>query len=293
MSDMKKQEDFNKIKVVGEGVCEMDSEYRIIWDVVKAKMESGEPVALQDFPSVRTQEIFIQEMSEGLANIISCMELKKEDSILEIHSGFGQGTTYLRKFTTDITCMEKSVLKSQINVMQNQDISAVYVGDEGDCLEKIDRKFQNIIVWELPGIDLESFFFGLKEHLAPGGRIYLCFTNKYSIFRLSKLEKSQEGTYAYMPDKHLYTKDIVMNLLHKTGFLHMDLYFPYPDYRYTMAMYSMDRLPGVGELNKNQFHFCSEDIRFADNLDALFDQIVEDGLFGQLANAYMLVVKGN
>lgn len=287
------QDGFNKILVVDESICEADSEYEEIFQVVKEKVEAGEPITLQDFPSVQTQEIYIKEMSNGLANVISCMELKKEDAILEIHSGFGQGTKYLLNYTEDVTCIDESMVKSRINCMRNHAFKAVYVGEAGNCLDKIETKFDKIIIWELPVSDLEEFFSRIKEHLAPGGSIYLLFTNKYSILRLSKLEKDSAGAYAYMPDRNLYTKDYVTDILNRTGFQNIDLYFPYPDYRYTMAMYSVDRLPVVGELNKNQFRFSSQDIPFTEHMDSLFDQIVKDGMFGQLANAYMLVIKGH
>ena len=42
---------------------------------------------------------------------------------------------------------------------------------------------------------------------------YLLFTNKYSVLRLSKLEKNQDGAYGYMLDKNLYTKDYVTDIL--------------------------------------------------------------------------------
>jgi len=68
------------------------------------------------------------------------------------------------------------------------------------------------------------------------------------------------------------------------------VYYPYPDMHMPFAIYSDRRLPRRGELTANYNNYGYDRLRMF-NEAAKWDEIIDDGMFAQFANSYLLVLE--
>ena len=68
----------------------------------------------------------------------------------------------------------------------------------------------------------------------------------------------------------------------------MQFYYPYPDYKLPMAIYSDKFLPSLGDLRNNMRNFDGDRVILFDEGKA-FDNIIENGLFPEFSNSFLVI----
>lgn len=86
-----------------------------------------------------------------------------------------------------------------------------------------------------------------------------------------------------------FTRDGLIKIAKKCGFLDISMYYPYPDYKFMTTLYSDDRLPGKGELSSNLRNFDRERLQLFDE-KLVFDTLIKEGQFPLFSNSYMLLL---
>ena len=76
-------------------------------------------------------------------------------------------------------------------------------------------------------------------------------------------------------------------MIGRAGYKDMTFYYPYPDYKFPMAIYSDDYLPKKGELSRNNLNFDREKIYMFDE-SKVFDQVLEEGMFPFFSNSFLV-----
>lgn len=84
-----------------------------------------------------------------------------------------------------------------------------------------------------------------------------------------------------------YTKKEYREILEDAGFCGLKFYYPYPDFKFPSVIYSDECLPGKGELADNRRNFDRDRYQLFDERLA-FDTFVEEGLFGEFANSFLI-----
>ena len=87
----------------------------------------------------------------------------------------------------------------------------------------------------------------------------------------------------------MYSKIELEKMIRSAGYQTNEIRYPYPDYMFTSSIYSDDRLPQKGELNKNRRNYSQERMKLFDE-EKVFDQIIDDGMFPYFSNAYLMVI---
>ena len=85
-----------------------------------------------------------------------------------------------------------------------------------------------------------------------------------------------------------FSKRELEKLLDANGYHNYRFYYPYPDYKLPMAIYSDKFLPSLGDLRNNMRNFDGDRVILFDEGKA-FDNIIENGLFPEFSNSFLVI----
>lgn len=257
----------------------------------------------------RTQDWTVMyHLSHIRSNILGSVQINKTDDVLEIGSGCGAITGALAKKANKVTCIELSKKRSLINAFQNQDYDNIQikVGNFQDIESYLKEKFDVITligVFEYAQLYIQSqypfvdFLKKILEHLKPDGRIILAIENKFGMKYWAGCQEDHIGGYfsgleGYRDKEKkvmTFSKKELEKIFRDVGFEKYDFYYPYPDYKFPMAIYSDDFLPREGELNRNLQNFDRQRMVLFNETN-VYDEILKDGMFPFFSNSFLVVL---
>lgn len=247
----------------------------------------------------------LYHLSHIRGNILQSMPIGKEDEVLEIGAGCGAITGTLARKAKHVTCIDLSKRRSLINAYRNQKCGniEIMVGNfqviepnlpkQYDCITLI-----GVLEYGASYIQSEDSYYEflniIKKHLKPNGRIYIAIENKLGMKYWAGCQEDHVGGFfkgveGYHDVKGVYTfgRKELEALIGRAGYKDMTFYYPYPDYKFPMAVYSDDYLPKKGELSRNNLNFDREKIYMFDE-SKVFDQVLEEGMFPFFANSFLV-----
>lgn len=249
-------------------------------------------------------------LSNLRCNCIEWIDIDKNSEILEVGSGCGAITTVLSDKCKHLTCVELSKKRSSINAWRNKDKEniEIYVGNFQDIADKLDKKFDIVTligVLEYGQLYINTkepytdFLKKIKSMLKPNGKIIIAIENKLGMKYWAGSLEDHIGRYYESIENYpsntgirTFTKTELSKMLNISGFNKQEFFYPYPDYKFATTIYSDDYLPKAGELNNNLRNFDNERIIAFDEKKA-FDNIIENGLFAQFSNSYLVIAGGD
>ena len=89
-----------------------------------------------------------------------------------------------------------------------------------------------------------------------------------------------------------YSKSEYSKMLKDAGFAYQEFYYPYPDHKFPVSIYSDEWLPKKGELAENRRNFDRDRLQLFDESKA-YDSLISEGLFGAFANSFLIVAGAN
>ena len=241
-------------------------------------------------------------------NAVEWLPIEKKDQVLEIGSQTGALTGILAEKAGSVTCVEESLADCRINALRNQhrDGIEIYAGAYREIASHLEKKYDWIFLigsFEdgkrlMPGVHpYRELLESAKELLAPGGRIVLTSENRLGLRYFAGCREDYTGEYftgieGYVEEcqKRTFSRPELEKVIRLAGLEHMEFYYPYPDYRLPMTIYSDEYLPKVGELWDNLRNFDQERYLMFDESRA-FDQIISDGLFPVFSNSFLVVAQ--
>ncbi len=242
-------------------------------------------------------------------NILNWYPFKKTDKVLEIGSGCGAISGSIAKKVEHLTCIELSKKRSMINAYRNrtQDNMDIYLGNFQDVEKKMPNDFDVItligvfeygseyIASEHPYVDFLKI---VLKHLKPGGHLMIAIENRLGMKYFAGATEDHEGTYfegieGYPNTKrvHTFSKPELEAIMDACGAVNRTFYYPYPDYKLPMTIYSDQYLPKKGELINNLVNFDRRRILLFDEAKA-YDSILDSGLFPVFSNSYCIDITG-
>ena len=101
-----------------------------------------------------------------------------------------------------------------------------------------------------------------------------------------------EGIEGYWNTKNVrtFTKRGLEEIIERCGCVAERFYYPYPDYKFPVSIYSDEYLPKIGELNDNFNNFDAERLLTFDE-SRVFDTIIEEDQFPNYSNSFLVVVR--
>lgn len=250
----------------------------------------------------------LYHLSDVRENIVSWIPLTEKDRVLEIGAGCGAVTGALADRAGKTDCIELSKKRSMVNAERhkNQDNIDIYVGNFQDIEKHFTEPYDYIMligVLEYACSYIESdnpyvkFLQIVKKHLRHGGKIIIAIENKFGLKywagcredHLYQYFKSLEG-YADTDKARTFSKNGLRELCTAAGLHDMTFYYPYPDYKLPMAIYSDDFLPSKGSLINiyNIRNFDSDRMVLFDEAK-VYDTLIAEGMFDFFSNSYLVV----
>ena len=242
-------------------------------------------------------------------NILEWLPIGREDKVLEIGSGCGAVTGALARKAKEVTCIELSRMRSHINAYRNRqyDNVKIMVGNFQDIEKNLEQKFDYITligVFEYS----EGYMTGTQEpyvemlkcvsrHLARNGRLVIAIENRLGMKYWAGCTEDHAGRYFEglmgYPDTagvKTFSRTELLRLIERAGSFRTQFYYPFPDYKFPMTIYSDRYLPKKGELKGNFSNFDRARIQLFDEAK-VYDTLVESGLFPEFSNSFLVLLE--
>lgn len=241
-------------------------------------------------------------------NIVNWLPITKKDHVLEIGSGCGAITGTLAEQAGQVQCIELSKKRSMINAYRHREKTNINIllGNfeeiEPNLVEKYDwitliGVFEYSEKYIGTSEPYKEMLLRIKRHLKPNGKIVIAIENRLGLKywagctedHVGKYFEGIEG-YANTEGIKTFSKKELENIIRKTGNWKIDFYYPYPDYKLPMTIYSDKHLPNPGELNNTRYNFDRERLQLFDET-RVYDGIINNGLFQEFSNSFLVILE--
>ena len=250
----------------------------------------------------------LYHLSHIRGNIVEWLPVTRAQSVLEIGSGCGAVTGTLSDKAGKVDCIELSKKRSLINANRNKKRNNITIklGNFQEVESKLQEQYDWITligVFEYAQGYIDSstpyrdFLVKAAFHLKPGGKLVMAIENRLGLKYFAGCMEDHcgipfEGIEGYRTTKGVrtFSRPELEQNMDQAGFYKRDFYYPYPDYKLPMSIYSDEYLPKMGELRSNRNNFDRKRLRIFDESET-FDGIIESGLFPQFSNSFLVVME--
>ena len=240
-------------------------------------------------------------------NILSWLPFTGEEKVLEIGAGCGAVTGALCKKAKEVTSIDLSMKRSKINAYRHRDQEnlKILVGNFQEIEKNLTEKYDYItligvfeygeayIQSETPYVDFLKI---IATHLKPDGKIVLAIENRLGLKYWAGCTEDHFGTlfeglegYPRTSGVKTFTKKEFGKILKEAGDLKAAWYYPFPDYKFPMTIYSEEHLPSKGELNRTEYNFDRFRLELFQE-SPVYDTLLENDLYPQFANSFLLLI---
>lgn len=248
----------------------------------------------------------LYHLSHYRKNLLEWLPISKNDTILEIGAGCGGVTSCLSDKAKSVTCIELSKRRSLINAYRNQHRAniEIRVGNFEDVEKTLDETYDYITligVLEYGALYIsgehpyENFLKIVKKHLKPNGKLIIAIENKLGMKYWAGCREDHNGLmfesiegYSNASKIQTFSRLELEQLLQKAGLREFSFYYPYPDYKLPIFIYSDSYLPNPADLQKNILNFDQDRLLMFDEAKA-FASVIKAGAFPLFANSYLIV----
>lgn len=239
----------------------------------------------------------LYQTSHIRANILECLDWSSEWRVLEISGEEGALTGVLASKTAEVISLigdKDACNQNRIRNAQHNNIQYVQKNLRNALAEQEDA-YDVIVSVTKCGLSLEYLLTQAGRLLKSGGKMLYACDNRLGLKYLAGCQREPEGGYFTgiqgQPGERLYMKKELDNFMQgQSDMWDYEVFYPYPDQYYPMSIYSERYLPKMGELNANGI--VSEHARLTlFNEERAYDTILKEGLYGEMANAFLLVIR--
>lgn len=243
-------------------------------------------------------------------SLLSWYEFKKNASLLEIGAGCGALTGLFCEKMDRVVAVELTKLRSDIISHRYKDRKnlSVVAGNLNDL--KIEEKFDYVTligVLEYAGKYTKSenpfvdFLQKAKSFLKKDGVLIVAIENKFGLKYWAGAKEDHTGKLFdsienYPNEKNIQTfgKEEITNMLNLSGFSSTEFFYPLPDYKLPIEIFSDEYLPAQGHnIRSDVFPFMdlSRSREFLFNEKLVLDNIINNKNFGFFANSFLIFAK--
>lgn len=216
-------------------------------------------------------------------NIISWLPIKTGDTVLY----FGEETDGVAKTLFD---MGAKVFVGKLESMKEYKDTFDYVVCLGN-LSDISQQYRTTMGRRKE--ETVAGLVGLKGLLNRNGRLVLAISNRLGLRYFAGEKEEGSGCYFAGIENEsnisCYSIRELKEAVEVADFVYKKFYYPFPDYRFTMSIYSDECLPKKGELIDQVGNFVTERLVLFDEGKAA-DMLLEEGKFEDFSNSYLIVL---
>lgn len=246
----------------------------------------------------------LYHLSSIRKNIINWYPFSKSETLLEIGGGCGALTGLFCEKLSIVKVIELSKLRSEINLERNKQYNnfEILVGNLNDMV--INEKFDYITligVLEYAGSFTEGdepyldFLKNIKQYLKPDGKLIIAIENKFGLkyFAGAKEDhtgKEFDGITGYKNTSAVKTfgKKELEELLKSAGYINQDFFYPHPDYKLPLEVYSDNYLPNEFTNLQIAPNFDNPRYRLFNETYA-YKEIIKNRQYDFFANSFLVI----
>ncbi len=258
---------------------------------------------LLDVLKSRTDWAILYHLSDMRENILEWYDFKPGAKTLEIGAGCGAVTGVLCRKSEQVTCIDLSLKRSEINAKRNEqyDNFQIMVGNFEDI--EIEEKYDYITligVFEYAASYIHekkpfnAMLQKIKSYLKEDGVLIIAIENKNGMKYWSGAREDHTAgyfdgiqNYVDVDTVRTFSKPEITSLLKKEGFKDLQFYYPVPDYKLPRAVYSEHHLPGLGDLRYGGVAYDRDRLKLFSE-DIAYDNVCQDGQFEYFANSFLI-----
>ncbi len=247
----------------------------------------------------------LYHLSHLRENLTEWLPIGAEDMVLEFGADSGQLTGGFLKKAGRVVCLEERISRCRILARRYAEAEnlTVYAGDVWKQLEWLGEhgeSFDWIIAPDLLMLAVQHFSGEqlqaealriLRTYLKPGGHLLLAADNRFGLKYWAGAMEPHTGNYfdSLTGQGMTVSKRELERILEAGGCQEAVFYYPYPERWFPTALYSDQRLPKAGELNRNLRNFEGERLVLFEE-EKVYDQLIADGRFPEFSNAFLCVI---
>lgn len=250
---------------------------------------------------------YLYHLSPIRENIVTWYPFREGATLLELGSGCGAVTGAFLKKGLNVTSVDLSLRRSRINATRHQgyDNLKIHVGAMEDIMEHFTEPFDYV---SLIGVLEYAAVFSKSETpfrdvlqkaadvMKDNGILLVAIENKLGLKYFAGCREDHTGRYfesiegyPHQDGPRTFSRKELAEIGEECGF-ECRFYYPYPDYKFPIKVFSDEYLPQKGELSRNWQNFDAERIQLFDEQKA-FDSIIEAGLFPELSNSFLVEMR--
>ncbi len=236
-------------------------------------------------------------------NLLEWYNFGKEKSLLEIGAGCGAITGLFCRKLNRVVANDLSKKRSLINATRNREYDnlEIMVGNFEDI--HIDEKFDyvtliGVLEYSIYYIDSPDPFRDMlrkaKEYLKPGGTLIIAIENKNGIKYWSGAKEDHtwrlfDGIQGYdgVDKVRTFSQKELKKLILESGFPNCEFYYPLPDYKLPLMVFSDYYSPKQYPISGNTPNYdCDRYVFF--NEERTMNELIQDGQFEYYANSFLV-----
>ena len=247
----------------------------------------------------------LYQLSPSRGNIVLPMDLDSSKSVLEIGSGMGAITAAVSRKCKNVDCVDMSLIRCKANAYRNKDRKNVKIF-VGDIMQYETTATYDVVlligVLEYAGVysDSDEPFAAMlklcKRFLKPGGTLYIAIENRLGIKYFAGCNEDHlgvpfAGIEGYIGDTRIrtFSRTELKDLTSEAGFVDPYFYYPFPDYKLPIVIYSDDYLPSEALSLPSVGNFDSDRLYCFNDTQAL-NSVGSTDEFRMLSNSFLLRV---
>lgn len=245
-------------------------------------------------------------------NIINWYPFDPEAEVLEIGCGMGAITNELCDKCKTVTAVELSKRRAIGALLRCREKGnlEIIVGNLNDI--EFEKKFDIITligVLEYQGSYTDTdtpyvdFLRKVRSLLKPDGKLLIAIENQYGLKYWCGAREDHTGLpfdglnqYEISDRKvRTFSKQALDELIKESGFRDTYFYYPMPDYKLPMVIYSQNCLPQNANMMNMQYYYVPNDHTLVAREEKIYEDLIQNQVFEFFANSFLVEcsVKGN
>lgn len=252
----------------------MNEEIKKIDSRIEALVDKyGDNIKLAIKENIRVE--YMYALSDIRENLLEWYSFKPDAKLLQVGSDYGALTGLYSRRTGHVTVIDESADNLRINKKRHKDADNITYEAVALCDFKSSEKFDYVVFAGSLKPEFKEQIEYAEALLNTGGKIILAVCNRFGMKYWAGAPK----------DKYTFTRKEIEKYLPDGN---AEFYYPMPDYKLPVTIYSEKYLPGKGELTHAILAYDYPPYLLLD-VGATFDAVCEDGQFENFANSFLII----
>ncbi len=231
---------------------------------------------------------YLYALSPMRENLLEWYPFRKEGTLLQVGSDFGALTGLYSRRVSKVDVLDSSWVNLEINRLRHTESgkcgNVTYVqGSLEEYLAQTEERYDYVVLIGTLEEDCREQIRLAREFLKEDGQLLAAAGNPFGLKYWAGAKR----------DDCSFSKKTITELLSEDGSgKDLEFYYPMPDYKLPVSIFSDAYLPKEGDLTDTIAAYDFPQYMFLD-LASAYDDVCRDGQFDQYASSYLIIWRKN